>query len=126
MKIFVYGTLTDKDAFGRCAGKPMRSAPQPARLHGFARVLLRGARYPTLRRAPGQAVPGMLIRVNADMLVRLCNYESVRYRLVQVRLQSEIGPHRVRVLARVFMGDAPTRVTWAPDKRLMTLRSRSF
>lgn len=122
MKIFVYGTLADKDAFGRCAGKPVKHAPQPARLHGFTRVLLRGARYPTLRRSPGQTVPGVVIRVNADMLVRLCNYESVRYRLIQVRLHSETGPHR----ALVFIGDAPTRVAWAPDERLMTLRCRSF
>ncbi len=122
MKIFVYGTLTDKDAFGRCAGKPVKHAPQPARLYGFTRVLLRGARYPTLRRAPGAQVPGVMIRVNADMLVRLCNYESVRYRLIHVRLHSETGPH----LARVFIGDAPTQVAWAPNKRLMTLRSRSF
>ena len=122
MKIFVYGTLTDKDAFGRCAGKPMTHKPIPAKLPGFSRVLLRGARYPTLRRAPGSQVPGMVMRVNADMLVRLCNYESVRYRLVRVNLQSETGPHR----ALVFMGDAPTRIGWAPNERLMTLRSRSF
>jgi gamma-glutamylcyclotransferase (GGCT)/AIG2-like uncharacterized protein YtfP len=122
MKIFVYGTLTDKDAFGRCAGKPVKHAPQPARLQGFTRVLLRGARYPTLRRARGGQVPGMVMRVNADMLARLSNYESVRYQLVHVRLHSESGPHR----ARVFIGDAPTRVAWAPNERLMTLRSRSF
>ncbi|MGE4480762.1 gamma-glutamylcyclotransferase family protein [Acidocella sp.] len=122
MKIFVYGTLTDQEAFGRCAGRPVRHAPQPARLHGFTRVLLRGARYPTLRRAPGNHVPGMVIRVNADMLVRLRNYESVRYRLVHVTLQGQTGLER----ARVFVGDAPTRILWSPDERLMTLRSRSF
>lgn len=122
MKIFVYGTLADKDSFGRCAGKPVKHAPLPAKLHGFSRVKLRGARYPTLRRAPGQHVAGVVIRVNADMLVRLCNYESVRYRLEHVRLHSETGPHR----ARVFIGDAPTRIAWSPDPRLMAIRSRCF
>jgi gamma-glutamylcyclotransferase (GGCT)/AIG2-like uncharacterized protein YtfP len=121
MKIFVYGTLTDLPAFGRCAGRPVKHA-QPAVLHGFSRVLLRHARYPTLRRAPGHHVEGVVVRISADMLVRLCNYESVRYRLAQVRLHSHTGPHR----ARVFIGDAPTKIAWVPDEKIMTLRSRTF
>lgn len=122
MKLFLYGTLADPAALGRCAGKPVKTIPLPARLHGFRRVLLRGARYPTLRRAPGAHVPGVIIRVTADMLVRLQNYESVRYRQIHVRLHSETGPHR----ARCFFGDAPTAVAWVPDEKIMTLRSRSF
>jgi len=122
MKLFVYGTLIDKAALGRCAGRPVSVHMEPAVLHGFTRVLLRGARYPTLRRAPGRHVAGVVLRVNADMLVRLCAYESVRYRLAHVRLMSHSGPHR----ARVFMGDAPTSVAWVPDDKIMTLRSRTF
>jgi gamma-glutamylcyclotransferase (GGCT)/AIG2-like uncharacterized protein YtfP len=122
MKLFVYGTLIDKAALGRCAGKPVKAHPEPAVLHGFRRVYLRGARYPTLRRAPGHHVKGVILRVTADMLVRLCNYESVRYRLAHVRLESHSGPHR----ARVFIGDACTRVAWMADEKIMTLRSRSF
>jgi gamma-glutamylcyclotransferase (GGCT)/AIG2-like uncharacterized protein YtfP len=122
MKLFVYGTLTDAAALGRCAGRPVKAVLFPARLHGFTRVRLRGTRYPTLRRAPGAHVHGVVLRVTADMLVRLQSYESVRYSLVHVRLHAESGPHR----ARVFMGDAPTRIPWMPDKKLMTLRSRSF
>jgi gamma-glutamylcyclotransferase (GGCT)/AIG2-like uncharacterized protein YtfP len=123
MKLFVYGTLADPAALGRCAGKPLRATPPlPALLHGFTRVLLRGARYPTLRRAPNATVHGVIIRVNADMLARLQNYESVRYRQVHVRLHSESGPHR----ARCFFGDAATNVAWMPDVKMMTLRSRSF
>ncbi len=122
MKLFLYGTLADPAALGRCAGKPVRATPLPARLHGYRRVLLRGARYPTLRRAPGACVPGVILRVTADMLVRLQNYESVRYRQISVRLQTENGPHR----ARCFFGDAPTNVPWVPDEKIMTLRSRSF
>ncbi len=94
----------------------------PAVLHGYRRVLLRGARYPTLRRAPGQAVPGVITRVNADMLARLQNYESVRYRQILVPLRTATGHQR----ARCFMGDAPTHVPWIPDEKIMTLRSRSF
>jgi len=122
MKLFLYGTLADPAALGRCAGKPVRATPMPAYLHGYRRVLLRGARYPTLRRAPGKSVSGVMLRVNADMLVRLQNYESVRYRQINVRLQTPSGPHR----ARCFFGDAPTLVEWTPDEKIMTLRSRSF
>jgi gamma-glutamylcyclotransferase (GGCT)/AIG2-like uncharacterized protein YtfP len=122
MKIFVYGTLTDMDAFGRCAGRPVTAAVEPARLHGYARVLLRHARYPTLRRAPGQHVEGLVVRITADMFVRLCNYESVRYRVEHVHLHGETRRHR----ARVFIGDAPTKMAWVPDDRIMTLRSRTF
>ena len=122
MKIFVYGTLTDMDAFGRCAGRSVTARPEPAKLHGFSRVLLRGARYPTLRRTPGKHVEGVLLRVTADMLLRLRNYESVRYRVALMHLHGETRRHR----ARVFMGDAPTAVEWVPDERIMTLRSRTF
>jgi gamma-glutamylcyclotransferase (GGCT)/AIG2-like uncharacterized protein YtfP len=122
MKLFVYGTLADPEALGRCAGRPLKTTPLPAQLLGFRRVLLRGARYPTLRRAPGGRVEGVIIRVNADMLVRLQAYESVRYQQVHVRLHSATGPHR----ARCFFGDAATRIDWVPDEKIMTLRSRSF
>jgi gamma-glutamylcyclotransferase (GGCT)/AIG2-like uncharacterized protein YtfP len=122
MKLFLYGTLADPEALGRCAGRRLSAPPVPAVLHGFRRVLLRGARYPTLRRAPGHAVPGVMCRVSADMLVRLQNYESARYRQLHVRLHTPHGPAR----ARCFFGDAPTRVAWIPDPKLMTLRSRTF
>jgi gamma-glutamylcyclotransferase (GGCT)/AIG2-like uncharacterized protein YtfP len=122
MKLFVYGTLADPAALGRCAGRPVRATPLPARLPGFKRVLLRGARYPTLRRAPGHHVHGVILRITADMLVRLQAYESIRYRVVLVQLHTHAGPAR----ARCFFGDAPTHVDWLPDVRLMTLRSRSF
>jgi gamma-glutamylcyclotransferase (GGCT)/AIG2-like uncharacterized protein YtfP len=122
MKIFVYGTLTDMDAFGRCAGAPVKIRPEPAKLHGYSRVFLRGARYPTLRRTPGKHVEGMVVRITADMFVRLCNYESVRYRVEHMHLHGETGRHR----ARVFIGDAPTKLAWVQDKKIMTLRSRTF
>lgn len=122
MKIFLYGTLADPQGFGFCAGRPLRARPVPAVLPGYRRVLLRFARYPTLRRAPREQVAGVIMRVNADMLVRLQNYESVRYRRIPVRLQTARGPAR----AVCFMGDAATKVAWVPDEKLMTLRSRSF
>ncbi len=124
MKIFLYGTLADPVGLGFCAGKPVKTAPVPAILHGYRRVLLRGARYPTLRVAPRETVPGVIMRVNADMLVRLQNYESVRYRRIKVRVRTPNGPAR----AVCFYGDAPTRVAWRvpADNKIMALRSRSF
>lgn len=122
MKIFLYGTLMDPAGFGYCAGRPLRTAPVPAVLPHYRRVHLRGARYPTLRRARGHAVHGVIMRVNADMLVRLQAYESLRYRQIHVRLRTPGGPVR----ARCFMGDAPTRIAWRPNIKIMALRSRSF
>ncbi len=122
MRLFLYGTLADPAALGRCAGKPVRAVPLPARLAGYRRVLVRGARYPTLRRAPGAHVHGVILRVTADMLARLQNYESTRYRRVHVRLHTAAGPAR----AMCFYGDAATSVAWVPDEKIMTLRSRSF
>ncbi len=124
MKIFLYGTLADPVGFGFCAGKPVKAPPVPAVLHGFRRVLLRGARYPTLRRAPREAVPGVVMRVSADMLARLQNYESVRYRRIPVRVRTADGHAR----AVCFYGDAPTLVEWRvpANNKIMALRSRSF
>jgi gamma-glutamylcyclotransferase (GGCT)/AIG2-like uncharacterized protein YtfP len=122
MRLFLYGTLADPAGLGRCAGKPVKGTPLPATLPGYRRVLLRGARFPTLRRSPGDAVAGVVMRVNADMMVRLQNYEAGRYRQILVRLRTPAGPVR----ARCFFGDAPTKVAWIPDEKLMILRSRSY
>ncbi len=122
MRLFLYGTLADPDALSRCAGRPARLAPMPARLPGFERVKLRFARYPTLRRARAAQVQGVIMRVTADMLLRLQNYESTRYRRIHVRLHTPAGAVR----AMCFYGDAPTRVPWHQDAKQMRLRSRSF
>jgi len=124
VRIFLYGTLVDPEGFGFCAGRPVARAPERAELAGFARVYLRGARYPTLRRAPREVVRGVVMRVNGDMLARLQNYESVRYRRVKVRVRTGGG----MVRAVCFMGDAATRVRWEVpgDDKIMVLRSRSF
>ncbi len=124
MKIFLYGTLADPGGFGFCAGKPLRAQPIPATLRNYRRVLLRGTRYPTLRRARGRCVQGVIMRVNADMLVRLQNYESARYQRIKFRVQTQQGPQR----AICFMGDAATRKPWhhPADNKIMALRSRSF
>ncbi len=124
MKIFLYGTLTDPCGFGYCAGQPLRATPVPAILRNYRRVLLRGTRYPTLRRARGHAVQGVIMRVNADMLVRLQNYESDRYRRIKFLVHTAYGPQR----AICFMGDAATGKPWhhPADNKIMALRSRSF
>lgn len=122
--MFLYGTLADPAALGRCAGRPLWLDPIAATLSGYRRVLLRHARYPTLRRAAGHQVSGIVVRITADMLVRLQAYESFRYRQVMLRLHTAGGPVR----ARCFMGDAATRVPWhaSPHKKIMALRSRAF
>lgn len=124
MKIFLYGTLTDPAGFGFCAGRPLRAAAVPAILHNYRRVLLRGARYPTLRRAPGHSVQGVIMRINADMLVRLQAYKSERYRRIKFLVHTPRGTER----AICFMGDAATNQPWhhPADNKIMTLRSRSF
>ncbi len=121
-KLFLYGTLADPAALARCAGRPVNTVPVPAALPGFRRVLLRHTPWPTLRRARGEAVDGVVMRVTKTMFRRLQNYESSRYRTCFVRLTTGAGP--VRALA--FFGDAPTKVRWIPDDKLMLLRSRSF
>lgn len=122
MRLFFYGTLADPETMGRCAGRPTQQIPLPARLNGYRRVLLRGARYPTLQRAPTHEVHGVVMVVSSDMLLRLQNYESRRYRRISVRLHTARGPLR----ALCFYGDAPTNIAWVPDKKAMKLRSRSF
>jgi hypothetical protein len=118
MKLFLYGTLTDPTGFGFCAGRPLRATPVPATLPNYRRVLLRGARYPTLRRARGHSVQGVI------MLVRLQAYESSRYQRIRFLVHTPHGPQR----AICFIGDAATTQPWHPpaDNRIMTLRSRSF
>ncbi len=122
MRLFLYGTLAEATALARCGGRPLRAAPQPARLPGFARVRLRGTRYPTLRRSPGAAVDGVVARVTAEMMRRLVAYESARYRRIRVR----VGTARGVAVACCFYGDAPTRVGWHLRPHQVTLRPRSF
>ncbi len=55
MKIFVYGTLVDLAALGRCAGKPVKAYRDHALLHEFTRA--------QLRRAPRQRAEAMAIRI---------------------------------------------------------------
>ncbi|MCU4159203.1 gamma-glutamylcyclotransferase [Acidiphilium sp. AL] len=124
MRLFFYGTLTDPAALGPCAGKPLKIVPQAARLEGRARVRLRLASYPTLRRARGAVIDGVVIEVDAAMLAHLKAYESVRYRLILIRVA--IGSRRC--MAHCFIGDAASRVPWRPstDDKSMTLRSKAF
>jgi len=122
MRLFLYGTLAEAAALARCGGRPLRAAPQPARLTGFERVRLRGTRYPTLRRAPRAAVDGVVARVSAETMRRLVAYESGRYRRIRVRVGTAAG----MALASCFYGDAPTRVGWRLRQHQVALRSRSF
>ena len=124
MRLFLYGTLVDPVALGPCAGTPLRQKPCPATLRGFTRVQLRHAPYPTLRRARGAVIGGVVIEVDAAMLAHIKAYESVRYRLILIRVA--IGNRSV--MARCFIGDAASRVPWTTGDydKSMLVRSKAF
>jgi hypothetical protein len=94
VKIFLYGTLLDPAVLAARSGRrfPLR-ARRPTLLMGWRRVMLRRQPYPTLRRARGGRVQGVVLRVCGAPLRRLRAYEGAAYRLRPVRpLQSGRGP----------------------------------
>jgi gamma-glutamylcyclotransferase (GGCT)/AIG2-like uncharacterized protein YtfP len=105
MRVFLYGTLLDHDLLARFTGR--RVTARPAELPGWRRVGLRGARYPTLRRARGRT-EGVVVQVNAAALRRLMAYEGARYRLKPVHPRCASRPVR----ACAWIADAPTRRPW--------------
>ncbi|MDO9503140.1 gamma-glutamylcyclotransferase family protein [Falsiroseomonas sp.] len=86
VEVFLYGTLLDPAVLAARSGRrfPPR-AWRPALLAGWRRVMLRRQPYPTLRRARGGRVAGVLIRVCGAPLRRLMAYEGAAYRLRPVR-----------------------------------------
>jgi hypothetical protein len=75
LRLFLDGTLLD-DATLRARGGDARLAARrvPATLPGWRRVVLRGTRYPTLRRHGTGCVAGSLLHVSASVLSRLATY----------------------------------------------------
>jgi gamma-glutamylcyclotransferase (GGCT)/AIG2-like uncharacterized protein YtfP len=122
LRLFLYGTLAALDALAHCGGQPLRSHPVPATLSGYRRVRLRGTRYPTLRRAPGRAIHGVVALVTAEELRRLTAYEAGRYRRIAVQVDTAHG----RLRAACFFGDAPTLADWRPIDGMVAMRSRHF
>ncbi|WP_439598597.1 gamma-glutamylcyclotransferase family protein [Falsiroseomonas sp.] len=87
LEVFLYGTLLDPAVLWRRSGRRFaQGAARPAVLRGWRRVGLRGAPYPTLRRARHHLVPGLVLRLAGAPLRRLIAYEGAAYRLRPVRL----------------------------------------
>ena len=80
----------------------------PATLTGWRRVVLRGTRYPTLRRDRRGAVSGAVVKVPAPVLRRLVAYEGPAYRLVRVVVQTPNG----KTAANAWIAPGGTRRPW--------------
>lgn len=117
MLIFLYGSLLDTRVLERRAGTPgLARRAMPARLAGFRRVRIRGGRWPTLRRAPGHVLEGMVLRAGAAALRCLAAYEGPRYRLVPVAVGTPLGKSRVGKV-RAWAWVAPgTYVVWGEGR----------
>jgi len=86
VEVFLYGTLLDPAVLAaRCGRRFARRARRPALLMGWRRVMLRREPFPTLRRARGGQVQGVIIRLCGGPLRRLMAYEGAAYRLRPVR-----------------------------------------
>jgi len=114
MWIFVYGSLLDAGLLAHRAGEPRLSGlMRPALLAKYRRVRLRHSYYPTLRRDPGHAVEGKLVRLNADALRRLSAWEGPRYHLCHRTVGTRGGPVR----AGVWIAPGATARPWAQPWR---------
>jgi gamma-glutamylcyclotransferase (GGCT)/AIG2-like uncharacterized protein YtfP len=92
MLLFLYGSLLDPERLARRAGRPgLARRLDPAILLGWRRVALRGGRWPTLRRARGAEVAGVLAHVDRVALSRLHAFEGPAYRLARVAVRTAHG-----------------------------------
>jgi ADP-ribose pyrophosphatase len=90
MRLFFYGTLRDEDVLAYVAGQGgARLALRSARAPGWQAVYARGKPYPVLVRAPGRAAPGIVTEVADTKVLRRLKAFEVRYRLVQIAVQSD-------------------------------------
>ncbi len=99
MRLFLYGTLLGDRRLARSL---------PATLTGWRRVVLRGTRYPTLRRDRLGVVSGAVVDVPAPVLRRLVAYEGPAYRLVRVVVRTANG----KTAAHAWIAPGGTRRSW--------------
>lgn len=112
MRLFLYGTLLDPSVLAEFLGRDPQGDLVPAILHGWRRVVLSGASYPTLRRARDRVI-GAVIRVDARALARLCAYEGRLYRLTPVA----VGMPRGKIVAHAWIAPGGTTRHWTPPRR---------
>ena len=98
---FVYGTLMDSEVRTRVLGHPVRGGRlRAAVVEGWRRVTVDGAWYPTLVRAPGGRVEGLLMSgVTAAEEAHLVRFEGSEYEIAPVTVHVT-GRNRV---ARMFV-----------------------
>jgi hypothetical protein len=114
VRVFLYGSLMDPAVFARRAGTaaPLAAA-RPALLSGWRRVALRGTPFPTLIKAPGEAVDGLVAELPPALLPPLHAYEGALYRFLPVRVLS--GGALLAARAWIARPDrADPRRAWAP------------
>lgn len=114
MRVFLYGSLMDPAVFARRAGTaaPLATA-RPALLAGFRRVTLRGTPFPTLIKAGGEAVDGLLVELPPALLPALHAYEGALYRFLPVRVLSDGAIRSARAwISRPDRADASR--PWSP------------
>jgi gamma-glutamylcyclotransferase (GGCT)/AIG2-like uncharacterized protein YtfP len=107
MILFLYGTLLDAQTLARRGGVAGLGG-MTATLTGWRRVTVRHTRYPTLRRARGQAVTGRVVRVPAAAMRRLTAYEGPSYRLMRLVVVTQTGA----VAAWTWVAAAATHRDW--------------
>ena len=109
MRLFLYGTLLDAETLAARGGHTGLAAHLVrATLRGWQRVLLRRARYPTLRRQRDGVVHGALLDAPSRVLARLAAYEGPAYRLTRVVVQTANG----KTVAHTWIAPGATRREW--------------
>lgn len=85
-RYFFYGTLLDPDIQRLVLGRRLTNRQQrPATVHGYRRVHVRGAWYPTLAGHPGAEVHGAIVTgLIRDERVRLDWFEDDDYTLLPI------------------------------------------
>lgn len=109
MRLFLYGTLLDAATLARHSGDPNLPARRvPATLHGWRRVALPHAGWPTLRRDRAGVVTGAVVNVTAAAARRLAAYEGDTYRLLPVVVATVNG----KTAARTWIAPGGTHRPW--------------
>lgn len=85
MRFFFYGTLRDPDVRALVlATQVEHSHVRPALLHGYRRIAVAGAHYPTLRRAVGGVVEGEIVSgLGRADAIRIFHFEGGSYELAE-------------------------------------------
>ena len=88
--LFVYGTLRDPEICDSLLGRTPQQ--NPALLHGYVRLAVRGEAYPAIVPCPQKSVAGLVLQgLTAHELDVLDAYEGGEYMRVKVETELETG-----------------------------------